>query len=61
MEKLESTAIEKVDLRNMSIDEMRRVNNPVLREALLEVKEQMQQELSQSYVSHSQHSSHSNS
>ncbi len=49
-----------VDLQNMSIEDMRRVRNPVLREVLLAAKEQLQQELSSSYVSHNQHGNHTN-
>lgn len=55
-----TTHVQDVDLQNMSIDDMRRVGNPVLREILLAAKEQLQQELSSSYVSHNQHGNHSN-
>ena len=49
-----------VDLQNVSISELRQINNPVLRDALLAAKEQLTQELNSSYISHSQHTSHSN-
>jgi hypothetical protein len=56
-----TSSVQDVDLQNMSIDDMLRVRNPVLREILLAAKEQLQQELSSSYVSHNQHGNHTNS
>jgi hypothetical protein len=56
-----TSSVQDVDLQNMSIDDMRRVRNPVLRGILLAAKEQLQQELSSSYVSHNQHGNHTNS
>jgi len=53
-----ASPIESVDLQNMSIDDVRRVNNPVLREALLAAKEKLQVELSSSHTSHGTHTNH---
>lgn len=55
-----SSGTSEVDLHRLSAEEICNVNNPVLREALAAAKEQIHQELSQSYVAHNQHSSHSN-
>jgi hypothetical protein len=52
---------ETVDLSEMTIEDVRRVSNPVLRDALVAAKERLVGELAnQSHVQHNQHTSHSN-
>lgn len=57
---LEQESANNLNLKDLTIEQIRAVQNPVLRDTLLQSKEQLAKELSSSYVSHNQHESHSN-
>ena len=52
------TEVDEIDIRTLSVDDVRRLNNPVLREALLAAKRQVSEGLSATHVKHLEHSEH---
>ncbi len=52
--------IEGVDLKTLTIEEIQKVNNPVLRAALIAAKQQVQEDMTATHTKHEQHVEHSN-